>query len=649
MKKLKPYSRSLAIVVLLLVILTACSPSTGQTTIPTTASTPVPTAVPPTATPQPRALTICLGSEPDSLYIYGKRSASMWSVLEGIYDGPIDLVNYSYQPVVLEKLPSLADGDAILEKVKVGAGQIMVDADDHIRNLSKGVRYHPSGCSSADCSTTYDGNGEIELDRLVVHFKLKAGITWSDGTPLKASDSAFSYKLATQTAGYAVNELLQRTETYTALDGLTTEWKGIPGYRDQNFMTRFWTPLPEHIFSGKDPATLGETEEVSRKPIGWGPYVISEWQSGDHIRLDRNPAYFRASEGLPKLDTINYRFLDGIGQTSLETVLTGECDIVDETTLLDEQLAAIMDLQNTGKVKSFISPVNVWEGVYLGINPASYDDGYKINPDDRPDVFFDARTRQALAMCIDRSKIAAELWSGQTTIPNTYQAAGNPTTDKEISPIEYSPEKANALLDSIGWKDLDGNPATPRVAVNMNSVYTGTPMQFTYYTTNAVIRQRVLEMVTKDLSACGVVIVPQILTPEELFKTGPEGVIFGRKFDLAEFSWSASTLHPCAFYKTDQINNSANNWVGVNVSGFSDPDYDTACENAMTVLPGEEMYQENQNTVQMLFSDDLPAIPLYQRLRISVSRPDLCGYAMDATSRSSLWSIEQIDYGNKCP
>lgn len=68
-----------------------------------------------TITAQPRELTICLGSEPDSLWLYGSNMLVKNTVLEAIYDGPIDALDYDFQPVILEKLPSLTDGDARIE------------------------------------------------------------------------------------------------------------------------------------------------------------------------------------------------------------------------------------------------------------------------------------------------------------------------------------------------------------------------------------------------------------------------------------------------------------------------------------------------------------------------------------------------------
>ena len=75
-----------------------------------------------TATPEPvvegeRTLVICQGQEPDTLYKYSGAMLARSHVLEAIYDGEtrgIDTNSFGYQAVILEKLPSLADGDAVI-------------------------------------------------------------------------------------------------------------------------------------------------------------------------------------------------------------------------------------------------------------------------------------------------------------------------------------------------------------------------------------------------------------------------------------------------------------------------------------------------------------------------------------------------------
>jgi hypothetical protein len=45
--------------------------------------------------------------------------------------------------------------------------------------------------------------------------------------------------------------------------------------------------------------------------------------------------------------------------------------------------------------------------------------------------------------------------------------------------------------------------------------------------------------------------------------------------------------------------------------------------------------------------EQLPAIPLYSRLRIAASRPDLCGFDLDPTAQS-LSNIEAFGTGDSC-
>ena len=90
-------------------------------------------------------LVVCLGQEPDSLYPYGTNMSAAKSVLQAVYDGPFDNINFDYQPVILEKIPNLADGDAVLEPIPVNPGDLIIDADGNLTPLETGLRVRPSG------------------------------------------------------------------------------------------------------------------------------------------------------------------------------------------------------------------------------------------------------------------------------------------------------------------------------------------------------------------------------------------------------------------------------------------------------------------------------------------------------------------------
>ncbi len=117
---------ALSMMALVALALAACTPTEVIKTVVVTqevqvAGTPVIQEVVVTATPEPvvateaapRTLVVCMGQEPDTLFIYGGNMLAASQVQQAIYDGPIDTNTFAFQPVILEKLPSIADGDAV--------------------------------------------------------------------------------------------------------------------------------------------------------------------------------------------------------------------------------------------------------------------------------------------------------------------------------------------------------------------------------------------------------------------------------------------------------------------------------------------------------------------------------------------------------
>ncbi|TLN28617.1 peptide ABC transporter substrate-binding protein, partial [bacterium] len=638
-----PFTRILFLTLTLVLMglaLAACQPAAPVST-PTLAATEVlPT---PTATPEPpRNLTICLGQEPQSLYVYGNTTSSSWSVLEAVYDGPVDTRDFVAQPVILEKIPSLADGDAVYLPENVQAGDEVLDANGDLVALAAGVTVFPSGCRDMSCAVAWDGQTELQMDRLQITFKLLGGVQWSDGQPLTAQDSVFSYKIASDAATPVSKTLIDRTANYESVDDATVRWTGKPGYVSHRFADHFWLPLPQHSWGGQGAADLLASEDANRKPLGWGPYVIDEWTAGDHITLQKNTAYFRAAEGLPRFETLTYRFLPAESDTNLAALLTGECDLIDQSTLLEDQLQAVLELQNSGKLKAYLGQGPEWEHLDFGIKPAVYDDGYQAG-NERADYFGDVRVRRAVASCIDRDALNTELMQGQSAVPNSFFSPTNPWLASDLSAPAYDPAGAASLLAEAGWVDQDGDPATPLQANGTGTVPAGTPFSVTYLTTQAGLRQQMAEKIAGMLKQCGIAVTVTTMTPEQLYAAGPEGDVFGRKFDLVEFAWQATKGTPCYLYTSDQIPNAANLWSGANITGYSSAEYDAACRAAELADPAQPEALQAHRAVQELFINDLPVLPLLYRLKISVSRPDFCGFSLDVSARNEFWNIEDYE------
>jgi peptide/nickel transport system substrate-binding protein len=573
----------------------------------------------------------------------------MWSVLEAVYDGPIDTGNYASQPVILAKIPALKDGDAAFQPVVVKKGDKVADVDGNLVTLDKGVQVLPSGCSDAQCANTWDGAAPLKMDQLKVNFRLKSGLKLSDGSPLTSADSIYSYQVASDNNTPVSHYVLYRTAYYQALDDLTVQWAGVPGYFPSRFETNFWMPLPSHLWSKYTPQQLLTADEVTNKPVGWGPYVVDSWTKGDNITLSKNPNYFRAAEGLPKFDKLVFRFIGGEpAKNNLVALTNGECDVVDQTSLLDQELELILVLQQQKKLKAYIAQGPEWEHLDFGIKPAADDAGFNLKADARPDLFSDVRMRQAFAYCMDRASIIHKPFFDQSSVPVSYLPPTHPLYVPDPAPLPFDPQKGEELLDQVGWKDFDGDPKTPRVAATVANVPVGTPLSVSYYTSEAPLREDVAQRLADSLSQCGIQVDVKYLNPGDLFAPGPDGVLFGRKFDLAEFSWQSGIQPPCDTYETSQIPNANNNWLSINITGYSNPQYDNACQLARRTRFDDPQYASRQQDAERLFAQEIPSIPLFYNLRMVVARPDFCGLGVDLTSRSALWNIEAYDYGKNC-
>jgi peptide/nickel transport system substrate-binding protein len=650
-----PNRRSVFVSLLLLLTVTLASCGPRVTAAPT------PTATPPAATSTPapttvplRTLTICLGEEPASLYPFGSLSTSARSILAAVYDGPLDTNSYGYQPVLLEKLPSLADGDAQISAASVYVGDEVVDAAGTPVTLAVGARVRPSGCRADDCAIVYDGRGEIQMDQMVVNFRLRPGLYWSDGMPLTVADSVYAYNLATYPDTPAANTplasiyMLDRTRAYEAVDEQTAQWWSKPGYLDPTYFANFWTPYPKHLWSQYMPGELPETEIAARKPVGWGAYVIRDWASGDAITLTKNPYYFRADEGLPKFDILVFRFV-AAPEAAISELLAGKCDLLDPSLRLEGQASLLRTFAAQGQLAALFAPTDVMERLDFGIRPASYDNGYQPEFGDRLDFLSDKRVRQAIALCLDRQQAVDTVLYGLTTAPAAFVPAGHPLFNPDVKTYAFDAAAAGQLLEQAGWRDVDNDPATPRQAWGIANIPAGTPLILNYWTTGAAQRRQVSEILAGSLAKCGILVNLQYYDPTELYAPGPDGPLFGRRFDLAEFAMGSTGVEPaCEWFTSAETPGATNRWIGVNVSGYANAAYDAACLSAKGALPGEAAYAGGYAEAQAIFAEDLPIVPLYWRLKVAASRPDFCNFSLDPSAGSDLWNIEAFDYGAAC-
>jgi peptide/nickel transport system substrate-binding protein len=231
------------------------------------------------------------------------------------------------EPVILEKMPDLSDGSAYFAPVSVSEGDEVINTYGDLVALQPGTRVFPSGCTSPTCAVAWDGISELQVDQLTATFELLGGLKWSDGQPLSASDSLYAFQVASDPATPIIKRAVDQTASYTVMDDTTVEWVGKPGLVTDAFEQYFWAPMPEHAWGEYSADELLEVEEVNRSPLGWGAYVVDEWQPGvdewqpgAFIRLRKNPHYFRADKGLPAFDFITYKVTNPNGDTNISNL-----------------------------------------------------------------------------------------------------------------------------------------------------------------------------------------------------------------------------------------------------------------------------------------------------------------------------------------
>jgi len=576
-----------------------------------------------------------MGREPSSLFRFADASSAARGILQAIYDGPMDISHGEIVPIILESEPTLANGGAELRPIEVVSGSVIMDAEGNWVSLQDGVSYRPSGCTSTDCAQTYESDQVVNMDELVVRFQLLPNILWSDGAPLTAHDSVFSFTVAQSLYGNT-ETVFRSTNSYTALDDQTVEWVSIPGYQGE-YATFFFSPLPQHQLGLYTTEELFTSEVSARTPLGWGPYIIREWTASDHITLDRNPNYFRSGEGLPAFDHLVFRFVPDAA-TAVDALFVGECDYLDQSSLDLSQAQRLLEAQSDNQIRFVVQQRASFEQIILAINSLD---------DESVDFFSTKEVRQAFAMCIDRQKIIDELLLGGSDIPRGYLFPEHTLFNQELQEYEFDPQRALELLALLGWVDYDQDTSTPLTSIGVTNVPDFTPFEFDYLIPDDPERIASALIVKESLAQCGIQLDVQTLPWEQFLAPGPDGPIFGRTFSAAQFAWQESRIPPCYLYLSEEIPGPypeyAKGWGGGNLAGFSNAEFDQACNKGLSTIPDTPDYANAHQQAQAIFTDELAAIPLYWHLDFVAMRPDMCGQQI-----FNLSNIEIFNYGKGC-
>lgn len=345
----------------------------------------------------------------------------------------------------------------------------------------------------------------VSADEKTVTYRLRAGLKWSDGTPLTAKDFVF-----------AANQVYLREDVGS--NSRSSQFQSNPSggpdipivYRyinDRTFSATFpevtaglltqsaLTPAPTHIFGplmGWDEAThglayeyeFGTDEEgnevfVEIKPegvdysaltsfwgvdtnvraiVGCGPWVIDEYIPAQRVVFKPNPYYWEKDEAgvqLPYLDEMVF-VIAGDQDTMLQKFLAGE---VDAYGLRGEDYAVLVDRQEELDMRIYAVGAD-FGTTFITFNQNPIEGEGDAGIEEPELTWLSNKTfRQAMAHLVDR----------ETIINNIQFGFGYPQVSfiPRVSPyywegaddaaFQYDPNAAADLLDSIDYIDRDGD------------------------------------------------------------------------------------------------------------------------------------------------------------------------------------------------
>ncbi len=458
-------------------------------------------------------------------------------------------------------------------------------------------------------------NGDVSSDLKTWTFKIRPGVTWSDGQPLDARDVDFTWKLwnnprfgASTTVGY---NLIKSADVSSDHLKITFHLSAPFAPFAAIWTDGLYAPLPAHHFSGMSPDQVLKSADNLNPSVTSGPFMMSESKPGDHFTVVRNPRYYLASQGYPYLDKIVFRL------------------VPDQNTILkDFQAGTInsawfLDVTKTPAYKA-LSDYHIVTNPHATNFEAMY---YNLNTPALKDV----NVRKAMAMAINHNALIQTARRGEAVpLCTDHGSAYVPGYQPDAPCPKFDPAAANQLLDQAGWvKGSDG--------VRTKN---GLRLEFQYSTTaNNAWRAADETILQQNFAAIGVKIGVQNYSADTFFGTFLPGAKPG-KFDLAEFENSF-------VYDADDSSEFACNQVPTVANSYSGQNYGKYCNPALDKLFSQELATTDPNARQQVFNQehqiyltDFPFVTLYSPIDVAVAKDNVHNYLpgpMGASETINVW------------
>jgi peptide/nickel transport system substrate-binding protein len=296
------------------------------------------------------------------------------------------------------------------------------------------------------------------IDDRTVEFALRRGVKFHDGSEMTSEDVVFSFgpeRFASEKAPGRVvaGQFLDIVEKVEA-DG-PYKVRVIAKTPDPLIEPRFASRMSE-IISKKAFLEVGDWGRWSQKPIGSGPYKISNFSLNNKLELERFDEHWEGPAPAEKVLFVEVPELSA----RIAGLRSGEFDVISE--VAPDQLPSLSSV----------------EGVDILGGPIENIYGMVFDTLSSP-LMADKRLRRAIARAIDRDALATSLFGGRTQAADSWQfkTFGKlylPEFDKPL----YDLELAKKLIADSGYK---GEPIVWKILPG-------------YYTLEATVSQAIEQM-----------------------------------------------------------------------------------------------------------------------------------------------------------
>ncbi|MBX3020776.1 MAG: peptide ABC transporter substrate-binding protein [Bdellovibrionales bacterium] len=419
---------------------------------------------------------------------------------------------------------------------------------------------------------------EVSKDFLTFTFKLNKNAKWADGKPVTSEDVKFSVEAIRDPAFQASHRVpyfedvvsIETPDPHTVIFKMKKKYfKNLEVIGSAGFNPI----LPKHIYG--DPKKKFEGAPI----FGSGPYKVEVYNRGKNIQLVRNPDFW--AKDMPsfnatgKFERLNFRFIKE-ENLQLEMAKKGQIDYVEPVRAESFEKKAVGEPFGTTVKKMQVENKRPKNYGFVAWN-------FK-NP-----IFADRDTRMALSHLFNRDVLIEKFMFNKVVKgigPVYYKSDFMP---KDLKPVEFSTEKAKALLAKAGWTDKDKNGI-------LEKTINGQPREFRF---TLLLPNRDVEkyftMYKEDLKKAGIDMEIKLIEWNTFTKLLEE-----QKFDAVTLSWGGGS--PEDDLKQIWHSESAR-MGGSNFISYSNKEVDKAIDSARGEMNEAKRAKLWQKAVRLIAED----------------------------------------------